>query len=364
MPRFTALLNIRYATFDAALRDAGTLMKLQAASSETIDATVLALARQDAVWLKVQRVFSRRPRRARPKASTSSSSSPRTKPALAEQARARRGRARRRGCRPTGLHRGARRGRCRGDLVDAQEVGGPARQHAGRAAARCRSSKTPSSRPRTSPTTSAEFRAALDRRGLVYGMFGHVDAGCLHVRPALDMKDPAQEKLVREISDEVFELTRKYKGVLWGEHGKGLRSEYVPEFFGPLYPRMQEIKAAFDPHNQLNPGKIAAPPGHELTRLDGVPTRGQFDRQIPHRHPARERGLAALQRQRGLLQLRPRRRDVSVVEGDARSQALAQGPRVADARVAAAAGRRRTWIRATIARPARAGWATCRCPAR
>ena len=108
----------------------------------------------------------------------------------------------------------------------------------------------------------AEFRAALDRRGLVYGMFGHVDAGCLHVRPALDMKDPAQEKLVREISDEVFALTRKYKGVLWGEHGKGLRSEYAPEFFGPLYPRMQEIKAAFDPHNQLNPGKIAAPPGH------------------------------------------------------------------------------------------------------
>ena len=44
---------------------------------------------------------------------------------------------------------------------------------------------------------------------------------------------------------------------------------------------MQEIKAAFDPHNQLNPGKIASPPGHELTRLDAVPTRGQFDRQIP-----------------------------------------------------------------------------------
>jgi Fe-S oxidoreductase len=112
-------------------------------------------------------------------------------------------------------------------------------------------------------------------------MFGHVDAGCLHVRPALDMKDPAQEALVREISDEVFALTRKYKGVLWGEHGKGFRSEYAPEFFGPLYARMQEIKAAFDPHNQLNPGKIAAPPGHALSRIDGVPTRGQADRRIP-----------------------------------------------------------------------------------
>src|SRR4030095_14143246 len=127
----------------------------------------------------------------------------------------------------------------------------------------------------------AEFRAALDRRGLVYGMFGHVDAGCLHVRPAIDMKDPAQEKLVREISDEVFALTRKYRVVRWGEHGKGVRSEYAPEFFGPLYPRLQEIKAAFDPNNQLNPGKIAAPPGHTLLRIDGVPTRGQSDRRIP-----------------------------------------------------------------------------------
>ena len=111
----------------------------------------------------------------------------------------------------------------------------------------------------------AEFRAALDRRGLVYGMFGHVDAGCLHVRPALDMKDPAQEKLIREISDEVFALTRKYKGVLWGEHGKGVRSEYAPSSSVRCIPRMQEIKAAFDPHNQLNPGKIATPPGHALT---------------------------------------------------------------------------------------------------
>ena len=29
-----------------------------------------------------------------------------------------------------------------------------------------------------------EFRALLDSHGLSYGMFGHVDAGVLHVRPA------------------------------------------------------------------------------------------------------------------------------------------------------------------------------------
>ncbi|MGO2346695.1 MAG: FAD-binding oxidoreductase, partial [Providencia sp.] len=37
-----------------------------------------------------------------------------------------------------------------------------------------------------------EFRALLDSHQLNYGMFGHVDAGVLHVRPALDMCDPKQ----------------------------------------------------------------------------------------------------------------------------------------------------------------------------
>ena len=127
----------------------------------------------------------------------------------------------------------------------------------------------------------AEFRAALDRRGLIYGMFGHVDAGVLHVRPAIDMTDPAQEPLIRAITDEVAALTQKYGGVLWGEHGKGVRSEYAPAFFGPLYPCLQQIKAAFDPRNQLNPGKIAAPADGALLRIDGVPTRGARDRTIP-----------------------------------------------------------------------------------
>jgi FAD/FMN-containing dehydrogenase/Fe-S oxidoreductase len=171
----------------------------------------------------------------------------------------------------------------------------------------------------------SEFRAALDARGLAYGMFGHVDAGVLHVRPAIDMKDPAQERLIREVSDEVAELTKKYGGLLWGEHGKGVRSEYAPRFFGELYPSLQRVKAAFDPYNQLNPGKIATPlsippdaagtasippktagsasipsetegkasdttqaetvklvdPG--LLTIDGVPTRGQLDRTIDER---------------------------------------------------------------------------------
>ncbi len=130
----------------------------------------------------------------------------------------------------------------------------------------------------------AGFRAILDRAGLDYGMFGHVDAGVLHVRPALDLTDPAQEPLVRRITEEVEALARTHGGLLWGEHGKGVRSEFVPDVFGPLYPRLQQIKGLFDPGNQMNPGKIAAPasmPDAPLLTIDGVTLRGQLDRQIP-----------------------------------------------------------------------------------
>ena len=128
-----------------------------------------------------------------------------------------------------------------------------------------------------------EFRAVLDAHDLSYGMFGHVDAGVLHVRPAIDMKDEKNEFLIRDITDKVVALTQKYDGLLWGEHGKGVRSEYATEFFGELYPVIQQVKGAFDPYNQLNPGKIATPfeLGVELLKIDEVPMRGQFDRQIP-----------------------------------------------------------------------------------
>lgn len=127
-----------------------------------------------------------------------------------------------------------------------------------------------------------DFRAVLDREGLSYGMFGHVDAGVLHVRPALDMKDPEQIKMVRRITDEVVGLVQQYGGLLWGEHGKGVRSEFSPAFFGDLYPELQAIKRAFDPYNQLNPGKIATTNDQQpLLAIDAVPTRGDHDRTIP-----------------------------------------------------------------------------------
>jgi FAD/FMN-containing dehydrogenase/Fe-S oxidoreductase len=129
----------------------------------------------------------------------------------------------------------------------------------------------------------AEFSQLLKSHHLDYGMFGHVDAGCMHVRPALDLTVPTDEALVKTISDQVCQLVLKYGGVMWGEHGRGIRSEYTPEFFGPvLYEQLRVIKGAFDPHNQMNPGKMVSPAGEAdaTYQIDQTSKRGHADREI------------------------------------------------------------------------------------
>ncbi len=126
----------------------------------------------------------------------------------------------------------------------------------------------------------AGFRQILKKYNVTYGMFGHVDAGCLHVRPALNMRQERDRELIRKISDEVCELLLQHRGIIWGEHGKGFRSEYNEKFLGAKVQKIfSEIKKTFDPFDQLNCGKIAAS-SQAIAAIDEVTTRGQFDENI------------------------------------------------------------------------------------
>ncbi len=135
--------------------------------------------------------------------------------------------------------------------------------------------------PEKLPDFVREFRQVLDDHGVTYGMYGHADVGCLHVRPALNMRDPHDAALIRPISDAIAALSKKYGGLLWGEHGRGYRGEYSPFFFGEtLYRELCAIKRVFDPSNILNPGKLASPNGETIDAIDGVVLRGEMDRQV------------------------------------------------------------------------------------
>ncbi|HEY0219617.1 MAG TPA: FAD-binding and (Fe-S)-binding domain-containing protein [Afipia sp.] len=281
IPPFSAIICVQYATFDAALRDASALMDLRPASIETIDSWVFQLYRTDVDWKKVQKCFpdtSKTPAQGVNFIEFVSDDKANLEQQLlyAETVLS------------EDLQHTCRMGHAvTRDKEAVKSIWNLRKKAVGLlGSVQGEASPIPFVEDTAVPPDSladyiAEFRSILDRHKLAYGMFGHVDAGVLHVRPAIDMKDSAQERLIRSISDEVSALTLKYGGLLWGEHGKGLRSEFAPRFFGALYGKLQAIKATFDPNNQLNPGKIAAPDGYDLLTIDGVATRGQKDREIP-----------------------------------------------------------------------------------
>ncbi|NNL30569.1 MAG: FAD-binding oxidoreductase [Gemmatimonadetes bacterium] len=103
--------------------------------------------------------------------------------------------------------------------------------------------------------------------------YAHASVGCLHVRPALNLKDPDDVKLVRAIAEETHALVRRLGGTHSGEHGDGiLRSEFLESMLGPrMVKAFEEVKRTFDPGGLMNPGKIVDPPAMDDRSLFRYP---------------------------------------------------------------------------------------------
>ncbi|MCE2983795.1 MAG: FAD-binding protein [Parachlamydia sp.] len=104
----------------------------------------------------------------------------------------------------------------------------------------------------------SEFLKLLKRHGKTAGIYGHAGSGCMHIRPYMNLSDPQEVTLMREMMKETTSLLLNHGGTLSGEHGDGLiRSWLNPHLFGQeLMQAFKEIKLAFDPEQRLNPGKI------------------------------------------------------------------------------------------------------------
>jgi Fe-S oxidoreductase len=102
----------------------------------------------------------------------------------------------------------------------------------------------------------------FERHGTKGTWYAHASVGCLHVRPVLNMKDPADVARMRSVAEEAFALVREYKGSHSGEHGDGLvRSEFHEQMFGARIVRaFDAVKNAFDPISLMNPNRITQPP--------------------------------------------------------------------------------------------------------
>ncbi len=100
------------------------------------------------------------------------------------------------------------------------------------------------------------------RHGTKGTWYAHASVGCLHVRPVLNMRQDKDVRTMRAIAEECFDLVKQYKGSHSGEHGDGIvRSEFHEKMFGTrIVSAFQEVKARFDPHGLMNPGKIVHAP--------------------------------------------------------------------------------------------------------
>ncbi|WP_338805202.1 FAD-binding and (Fe-S)-binding domain-containing protein [Xenorhabdus griffiniae] len=285
LPKVRRLVNVKYDSFDSALRNAPFMVEAKALSVETVDSKVLNLAREDIIWHSVKELITDVPDKDMQGLNIvefSGNDEQKIDQQLQELC-----------LRLDELMEKNQAGiigyQICHDLRDIERIYAMRKKSVGLLG----NSKGPAKPipfvedtcvpPQHLADYIAEFRQLLDNHQLNYGMFGHVDAGVLHVRPALDMCDPQQEILMKQISDEVVHLTAKYGGLLWGEHGKGFRAEYSPAFFGEvLYNELRRIKTAFDPLNRLNPGKICPPIGVDapMMKVDAA-KRGTYDRTIP-----------------------------------------------------------------------------------
>ncbi|NMH61149.1 D-2-hydroxyglutarate dehydrogenase YdiJ [Alteromonas ponticola] len=280
-----ALVNVKYASFEAALRHAPRMIAAKATSVETVDSKVLNLAQTDIIWHSIADLITDVPGKELQGLNMVEYNSDDEEEIKARIA---------------ALEK---------ELTEAAETGESGvigyqvtfaksdiskiyamRKKAVGLLGKVEGSQKPIAfaedtavPPENLADFIMEFRDLLDGHGLHYGMFGHVDAGVLHVRPALDLCDVEQEQLMHRISDQVVELVAKYGGLMWGEHGKGYRSEYGPAFFGEsLFTELRKIKTAFDPHNKMNPGKICTPidSADALVKVSDT-KRATFDRTIP-----------------------------------------------------------------------------------
>jgi len=103
------------------------------------------------------------------------------------------------------------------------------------------------------------FRAQkiLQRHGMVASLYAHAPTGQVHLRPFLPAPRVEDAPRMQALALELYESAWHLGGTISGEHGLGLvRSGFLKQQAGPLYPLFQEIKQAFDPQNLFNPGKV------------------------------------------------------------------------------------------------------------
>ena len=110
------------------------------------------------------------------------------------------------------------------------------------------------------PALMPELERLSQEYGVLIPCYGHAGDGNLHATPIKRPETSLDEWQARlpHLLAEMYGVVARLGGTLSGEHGVGSkRAAYLPLVLDPaLIDLQRRIKAVFDPHNILNPGKI------------------------------------------------------------------------------------------------------------
>jgi D-lactate dehydrogenase (cytochrome) len=104
----------------------------------------------------------------------------------------------------------------------------------------------------------AETQADLAASSLVAPLVGHAGDGNFHLIFMLDPNDPDERARVAAANHRLVERALKFGGTCSGEHGVGTgKLKYLEQEHGAeALAVMRQVKAALDPKNLMNPGKL------------------------------------------------------------------------------------------------------------
>ncbi|QDC09255.1 FAD-binding protein [Oceanicola sp. D3] len=100
----------------------------------------------------------------------------------------------------------------------------------------------------------------IEAAGLEGPILGHVGDGNFHAILLIDKDNPQHWQKAKHIADTMAERALAFGGTITGEHGVGMGKLHMMEAeHGAAWGLMAELKAALDPLDILNPGKVVRP---------------------------------------------------------------------------------------------------------
>lgn len=103
----------------------------------------------------------------------------------------------------------------------------------------------------------AHTRAEIDAAGLRAFIIGHVGDGNYHVLMCTDPDNAEAMRTAQQLNEKIVTHALSMDGTCTGEHGVGTgKMKFLQREHGDSLDVMRAVKAALDPDNRMNPGKI------------------------------------------------------------------------------------------------------------